>query len=174
MGTVWEHREYLTPSNSSESRRWRGMTVTSSISQRKPTSLGVRPGGRGRAITREAEEIEVVAFPYQAYYVQWEVCRSEVRKTRLGRRGAWRGGESAANDRDCSLAFTPYGHVHLSTYHFYINITREESRFHRSKAKTTTWPRRSRPYWLLFQYGSRQSIVPSQILTSYVQQVNAW
>lgn len=32
------------------SRRWRGMTVTSSISARKADSGGVRPGGRGRAI----------------------------------------------------------------------------------------------------------------------------
>lgn len=40
----------LTPSSSSPSSLWRGITVTSSISQRKPTSLGVRPGGSGRAI----------------------------------------------------------------------------------------------------------------------------
>jgi hypothetical protein len=33
-----------------ESILWRGMTVTSSISQRKAISGGVRPGGRGRAI----------------------------------------------------------------------------------------------------------------------------
>ena len=32
------------------SRRWRGMTVTSSISQRKATSAGVRPCGSGEAI----------------------------------------------------------------------------------------------------------------------------
>jgi len=33
-----------------ESILWRGMAVTSSISQRKAISGGVRPGGRGRAI----------------------------------------------------------------------------------------------------------------------------
>ncbi len=32
------------------SRRWRGTTVTSSISARKDTSAWVRPGGRGSAI----------------------------------------------------------------------------------------------------------------------------
>lgn len=34
------------------SRRWRGTTVTSSDSQRKATSAGVRPGPRGAAIGR--------------------------------------------------------------------------------------------------------------------------
>ena len=42
----------LTPKSSRASRRWRGITVTCSISQRKPTSLGVSPGGRGRAMLR--------------------------------------------------------------------------------------------------------------------------
>ena len=32
------------------SRRWRGTTVTSSISARKATSEGVRPGFRGAAM----------------------------------------------------------------------------------------------------------------------------
>lgn len=42
----------LTPSNSSLSSRCRGMTVTSSISQRKAISAGTRPGGSGRAMVR--------------------------------------------------------------------------------------------------------------------------
>jgi hypothetical protein len=40
----------LTPNSSRPWSFCRGITVTSSISQRKPTSLGVSPGGRGRAI----------------------------------------------------------------------------------------------------------------------------
>ena len=40
----------LTPSNCRPSRRWRGTIVTSSISQRKAVSGGVRPGGRGWAM----------------------------------------------------------------------------------------------------------------------------
>jgi len=32
------------------SRRWRGITVTVSISQRNATSIGVRPAGRGSAM----------------------------------------------------------------------------------------------------------------------------
>lgn len=40
----------LTPSSSSVSRRWRGITVTSSISHIKATSEGISPGLRGRAI----------------------------------------------------------------------------------------------------------------------------
>jgi len=36
-----------------DSRRWRGITVTLSISQRKATSAGVKPGGRGSAIVFE-------------------------------------------------------------------------------------------------------------------------
>jgi hypothetical protein len=40
----------LTPNRSRDSSRWRGKTVTSSISQRKATSAGVKPRGRGRAI----------------------------------------------------------------------------------------------------------------------------
>ena len=43
-------RGQLTPSKSSPSSRWRGITVTSSISQRKATSGGVNPGGSGNAI----------------------------------------------------------------------------------------------------------------------------
>jgi hypothetical protein len=39
-----------TPSNSRLSSFWRGITVTISISQRKATSAGVRPGGRGNAM----------------------------------------------------------------------------------------------------------------------------
>ena len=40
----------LTPSRLSPSRRWRGMTVTISISQRKAISGGVRPGGKVEAM----------------------------------------------------------------------------------------------------------------------------
>lgn len=40
----------LTPNRSILSSLWRGTTVTSSISQRKATSEGVRPAGKGRAI----------------------------------------------------------------------------------------------------------------------------
>lgn len=40
----------LTPSNSSPSSRCRGTTVTVSISQRKATSGGVKPDGKGSAI----------------------------------------------------------------------------------------------------------------------------
>lgn len=40
----------LTPSNSSPSSRCRGTTVTVSISQRKATSGGVKPGGKGSAM----------------------------------------------------------------------------------------------------------------------------
>lgn len=40
----------LTPNRSMLSSLWRGTTVTSSISQRKATSEGMRPVGRGRAI----------------------------------------------------------------------------------------------------------------------------
>jgi len=40
----------LTPSSSRDSRRWRGITFTSSISQRNATSVGRRPGRRGSAI----------------------------------------------------------------------------------------------------------------------------
>lgn len=44
--------ERLTPSNESPVRRCRGITVTSSISQRKATSVGMSPGLSGRAIVR--------------------------------------------------------------------------------------------------------------------------
>jgi hypothetical protein len=40
----------LTLNKSILSSRWRGTTVTSSISARKATSAWVRPGGRGSAI----------------------------------------------------------------------------------------------------------------------------
>jgi hypothetical protein len=40
-----------TPRSSNASSRWRGMTVTSSISHMKAISGGVRPGGRGKAMT---------------------------------------------------------------------------------------------------------------------------
>jgi hypothetical protein len=40
----------LTPRSCSASSRCRGITVTSSISQRNATSGGVKPGGRGNAI----------------------------------------------------------------------------------------------------------------------------
>lgn len=49
------HRSGLTPSNCSPSSRCRGMTVTSSISQRKAVSGGVRPTGRGSAIVEGRE-----------------------------------------------------------------------------------------------------------------------
>lgn len=44
------HRVPLTPRSSRPSSRCRGMTVTSSISQRKATSEGESPGGRGNAM----------------------------------------------------------------------------------------------------------------------------
>lgn len=50
----------LTPKSSRASRRWRGMTVTCSISARKPTSLGVSPAGRGRAM---AVSVCAIALP---------------------------------------------------------------------------------------------------------------
>lgn len=40
----------LTASKSKLSSFWRGTTVTISISQRKATSVGVRPGGKGNAM----------------------------------------------------------------------------------------------------------------------------
>lgn len=40
----------LTPRRSRLSSRWRGITVTISISQRKATSIGVKPGCRGNAM----------------------------------------------------------------------------------------------------------------------------
>lgn len=40
----------LTPSSSSPSSRWRGITVTISISHRNAVSGGVNPGGSGNAI----------------------------------------------------------------------------------------------------------------------------
>jgi hypothetical protein len=40
----------ITPSRLRLSSFWRGMTVTISISQRKATSAGASPGGRGNAI----------------------------------------------------------------------------------------------------------------------------
>jgi len=46
----------LTESREMGSRRWRGTTVTSSISQRNPTSEGTRPGGSGSAILEPALE----------------------------------------------------------------------------------------------------------------------
>ena len=52
---VCEGRLLLTPSSCSPSSRWRGITVTSSISQRKAVSGGVRPEGRGSAIADERE-----------------------------------------------------------------------------------------------------------------------
>ena len=42
----------LTPSSWSPSSRWRGITVTSSISHRNAVSGGVKPGGNGRAIVQ--------------------------------------------------------------------------------------------------------------------------
>lgn len=46
----WRRGGARTPSNSSPSSLWRGMTLTSSISQRKAVSAGVSPGGRGNAM----------------------------------------------------------------------------------------------------------------------------
>lgn len=43
-------RVQRTPSKSRRSSRWRGIMVTCSISQRKETSEGRRPGGSGKAI----------------------------------------------------------------------------------------------------------------------------
>jgi hypothetical protein len=40
----------LTPSRFKLSSLWRGTTVTSSISQRKATSIGVKPGCKGNAM----------------------------------------------------------------------------------------------------------------------------
>lgn len=47
---------FLTPSNSIASRRWRGITVTSSISQMNATSAGLRPGAKGRAMVVGEDE----------------------------------------------------------------------------------------------------------------------
>ena len=43
-------RAQLTPSRLRPSSRWRGITVTISISHKKAVSAGVKPGGRGNAI----------------------------------------------------------------------------------------------------------------------------
>lgn len=53
------HARILTPSSSRPSRRWRGTTVTVSISARKAISVGVMPRGRGKAIgaSRQREKI---------------------------------------------------------------------------------------------------------------------
>lgn len=40
----------LTPSSWSPSSRWRGITVTISISHKNAVSGGVKPGGNGKAI----------------------------------------------------------------------------------------------------------------------------
>lgn len=47
----WVGAGRLTPSKSRRSRRWRGSTVTSSISHRKAISVGRRPGGCGKAMS---------------------------------------------------------------------------------------------------------------------------
>lgn len=44
------YMEWLTERSSMLSRRWRGTTVTSSISHRKAASEGTRPRGRGKAM----------------------------------------------------------------------------------------------------------------------------
>ena len=51
----------LTVRSERDSKRCRGTTVTSSISQRKATSVGVKPGARGNAIS-----IEVVLITERA------------------------------------------------------------------------------------------------------------
>ena len=47
----------LTPSSSSPSSRWRGITVTISISHRNAVSGGVKPGGSGKAIVLKTPKI---------------------------------------------------------------------------------------------------------------------
>jgi len=48
-----------TPSREMRSRRWRGMTVTSSISARKATSGWVRPGGSGSAMVVQSRRLSL-------------------------------------------------------------------------------------------------------------------
>lgn len=50
----------LTPRSSSPSSRCRGTTVTSSISQRKATSGGVKPGGKGDAMMTELRLFQIL------------------------------------------------------------------------------------------------------------------
>jgi hypothetical protein len=54
-GSVWWGRIWGEPTERRfrRSRRWRGTTVTISISQRKATSIGVRPACRGNAMVAE-------------------------------------------------------------------------------------------------------------------------
>jgi len=65
------HVGRLTPSSSRPSRRWRGITVTSSISQRKATSVGMRPGLRGKAMLSidRSRETRVVSRMFQQFMV---------------------------------------------------------------------------------------------------------
>jgi hypothetical protein len=51
----WRGRH--TPSSSSRSSRWRGITVTSSISHRNAISGGVSPGGRGNAMIATRDDV---------------------------------------------------------------------------------------------------------------------
>lgn len=60
---VWVLCKELTLSSSMLSSRWRGMTVTSSISARKETSAGVRPGGSGSAIAMTGILVDKVELP---------------------------------------------------------------------------------------------------------------
>lgn len=48
--TVLTRLEQLTERSSMLSSRWRGTTVTSSISHKNATSEGIKPGGRGKAM----------------------------------------------------------------------------------------------------------------------------
>ena len=52
----------LTPSNWSPSSRWRGITVTISISHRNAVSGGVRPEGSGKAMVRYSTWGQIVAL----------------------------------------------------------------------------------------------------------------
>lgn len=52
-GRAQEQGWYHTPRRDRPGSRWRAIMVTSSISQRKAVSGGVRPGGRGRAMVGE-------------------------------------------------------------------------------------------------------------------------
>lgn len=60
-------RAQLTPSRLSPSSRWRGMTVTISISQRKAVSEGVRPGGSSKAMVEQ----DIIRFGYCELLEVW-------------------------------------------------------------------------------------------------------
>lgn len=90
-------RSQITPSNSRPSRRWRGTTVTVSISARKAISEAVMPRGSGKAIfggTRqqlsvqinqiEDSRVELIVYRHSLMFLLtalWWRRRREMRET---------------------------------------------------------------------------------------------